>query len=168
MDGRPRRVEAGARDAVADPSRAEEGEIADPDEPGGLPDRLLGGLHGERVAAAAAEPVEDDAPRCVRGEQLVDVPGSDAAVVEPMRKHDDVAREPVAADVARLPDAVEPGALAEGVVERASVSRAAAVALPVRADEEERPLDRRAGRAGCECGREVEATQILLMLDLEL
>ena len=51
---RPARgLEPGTRDPGFDARRAEEGEIADPDEPRRLPDRLLRRLHRERVGCSA-------------------------------------------------------------------------------------------------------------------
>ena len=149
--------------------RAEEREIADAEEPGGLADRLLGGLDRERVGAAAAEAVEVHAPGGVSREEGTDVLRPDATVVEAVREHDDVPGEAVSADVARLPDAAGVGLLDEGVVERPPVPRAAAVALAVRADDEERALHSALpGRRPRRARREVELAEILLMLDLEL
>ena len=69
----------------------------------------------------------------------------DAPVVDALGEDDEVAREAVAADVRRLPGPAVLDLLAHRVVERAAVLGAAAVVLAVRADEEERVIDGRAG-----------------------
>ena len=79
-------------------------------------------------------------------EQRIEIVVVDAPVVEALREDDDVPREAVAADVGRLPDPGGVDLALEGVVERTPVLRTAAVALPVRADDEERMLDRDAWR----------------------
>ena len=83
----------------------------------------------------------------------------DAPVVEPFRQADEVAREPVASDVRDLPDPVGRELVAQRLVERPPVARAARIVLAVRADEEERMFDRRA----CE---EVEPAEVLVGLEL--
>ena len=159
--------------AVAVLGRAEEREVVDGEQPFGLAQRVLGRLHRERIGAAPAVAVELDLPGGVRGEQTAGVGSSDAPVVEAVREHDDVAGEAVAADVRRLPHAFGVGLVPEGVVQRTPVQGAAPVPLAVRADDVERPLDRlRAGDrrrvAQGQNGREVEAEQLVLVLDLEL
>ena len=96
--------------------------------------------------------------------RLDDGPGLgrlDAAVVDAVGEDDEVAGEAVAADVRGLPDPAVVDLLADGVVERPAELGAAAVVLAVRADEEERMVDRLAGR------REVEPDQIVVPLELE-
>ena len=110
-----------------------------PVRPVGLAQRLLGGLHAERVRAAPAVALELDLSGRRRSEHARRVGGRDAAVVEAVREHDDVAGEAVAPDVRRLPDALRVGLVPQRVVDRPPVQRAAAVALAVRADEEQRP-----------------------------
>jgi hypothetical protein len=85
----------------------------------------------------------------------------DPAVVDAVRKRDDVTGEAVAADVRRLPDPALFDLLPKRLVERAAPARAAAVVLPVRADEEERVVDRVAG------GGEVEPDELVVPLELE-
>ena len=85
----------------------------------------------------------------------------DPPVVDPVRERNEIARETVAADVGRLPDPALLDLLANGVPERTPVLGAAAVVLPVRADEEERMPDRRA------CGLEVEPDQVVVAVELE-
>ena len=85
----------------------------------------------------------------------------DAPVVDAVVEDDDVAGETVAADVRRLPHPAVLDLLAHRVVERPAELGAAAVVLAVRADEEERMVDRAAGR------REVEPDQIVVTLELD-
>ena len=169
VDRRVRRAEADAprrRLPRAEPRKRRDRRS---EEPFGLAQRLLGRLHRERVGAAPAVAVEVDASRRRRREQRARVAGADAPVVEAVREHDDVAGEAVAADVRRLPDAARVGLVPQRVVERPPVQRAAAVALAVRADEEERPLDR-----ACRERRRRRAPprsrveQVVVVLDLEL
>src|SRR5215210_8340358 len=86
--------------------------------------------------------------------------GLHAAVVDAVRHHDEVACKPVAADVGRLPDPFVLDLLAYGVVERPAELRAAAVVLAVRADEEERVVDRPPGRS------EIDAEEVVVALEL--
>ena len=129
---------------------------------------MLGRLHGARVRASPAVAVEIDASVVVRSDEAGGVGRAHAPVVEAVREHDDVACEPVAAHVRRLPHVVGVRRQAERVVERASVQRAAPIALPVGADDEEWPVDgvkRRA--AGQERAGEIDAAEVVLVLDLE-
>jgi hypothetical protein len=87
------------------------------------------------------------------------VAGLDAAVVDAVRERDEVAREPVAADVRGLPHPLRLDELAHRVVERPPAARAAAVVLAVRADEEERMADGVARRL------EVEVEQVLVAVE---
>jgi hypothetical protein len=85
----------------------------------------------------------------------------DAPVVGTVRKDDEIACEAIAADVARLPRPARFHLFPYGVVERTAVLGAAAVVLAVRADEEERLLDERAGLL------EVETDQIVVALEVD-
>ena len=87
----------------------------------------------------------------------------DPPEVEPFREADEVAGEAIAPDVRALPDPFGIGLVAEGVVQRAAVPRAAAVALSVRADREHRLVHRLAA-IGAE---EVEADQLLVHVEVE-
>ncbi len=166
--GAVRRAEADAPRVLAAALGAEQHEVVDPEEPLGLAERALGGLHREGVRAAAAVAVEVDAARGERARRARDVARLDAAVERPVREHDDVAGEAVAADVGRLPDLAGRSGRAERVVQRAPVARAAAVALAVRADDEERVRDRLERRvAAGERAGEVDAVEVVLVLDLE-
>ena len=86
----------------------------------------------------------------------------------PLRQRDDVAREAVLTDVTRLPHLSGWSGRAQRVVQRAAVPRAATVALPVRADDENGIRDRVEGRvaAGERVGQ-VDVTEVVLVLHLE-
>ena len=87
--------------------------------------------------------------------------GLDAAVVDAVGKDDEVAGEPVTADVGRLPDPLLVDLLAHGVVERPAELRAAAIVLAMGAHEEERVLDLIAG------ARKIELEQVVVALELD-
>jgi hypothetical protein len=119
----------------------------------------------ERAAAVAVEP---DPPPAVVLEERPDVPDADAPEVEALREADDVAGEAVAADVRRLPDRFRPARATERLVEGSPVLRAAAVALAVRADDQERLVDGDGRRAASgERGGEVEVDEIVVAVELE-
>src|SRR6185295_11848842 len=103
----------------------------------------------ERPARATAVVRELDLAGEVVVEDVARLLALDAAVVDPLREADEVAGEPVAADVCHLPHGLLLDLLGKCLEERTSVARAARVVLAVRADEEEL-VDRVAG------GREVE------------
>src|SRR5215207_11622067 len=69
----------------------------------------------------------------------------DPPVVDALREDDEIAGKAVTADVRRLPGPAVLHLLAHRVVERPAVLGAAAVVLPVRADEE-RSEERRVGK----------------------
>jgi hypothetical protein len=128
----------------------------------------LGRLHAERVGGAAAIALEVDAPVEVVVEDRVEVLLADAAVEKPLGQDDDVAGEAVAAHVRRLPDPFGVDLPLQPVVERPPVLRAAAVALSVRADDEERVLDRDSRGAPVEKRRsEVVADEVVVVVELE-
>ena len=161
-------AEPDAPPVVAEALRPHQGEVVDAEEALGLPDRLLGGLHREGVGAAPAVTGEVDHPRGERREQQVDVLGPDAPEVEAVRQRDDVAGEAVAADVGGLPDLGAGRRAAEGVVERPALRGAAPVALAVRADDEERLLERDAGTAVTfERGDQVDLAEVVVVLDVQ-
>ena len=78
-----------------------------------------------------------------------------------MGEHDEVPGEPVAADMGALPRGGLVQLLADSLPQRAPVPRAAAVVLPVRADEKERLVER-PGRF-----ERVDPAQLLVFLELE-
>jgi hypothetical protein len=94
----------------------------------------------------------DDRPRLCR---------LDATVVDAVGEHDEVAGEAVAADVRHLPDPFVLDLLAHRVVERTAELGATAVVLAVRADEEQRVLDRISG------ARELDAEKLVVPLEFE-
>ena len=153
-----RPAEADTPGVVAFGAAADEREVVDAEQTLGLTDRLLRGLDLEAVGSAATVAVEVDLALVVGGEQAAGVPRLDPAVVERLREDDDVPGEAVAADVGRLPDPARLRLAPQRVVDRAPVLGAAAVALAVGADDEQRLLDRDARRLlGRERGGEVEA-----------
>src|SRR5919106_1648485 len=169
VDDPVRGAEADGPRPLAAALGADELEVADPVETLGLAERVLGGLEREGVGRAAAVAVEVDAAVGVRSQESGHVAVADAAVVEALGKHDDVAGEAVAAHVRGLPHVARLRLAAQRLVERLPELRAATVALAVRADDEERMVDGDARRpAARERGHEVEAAQILLVVDLEL
>ena len=85
----------------------------------------------------------------------------DAAVVDPLGQADQVPREPVAADVRRLPGRLLVELLAEPFEERAPVPRAAGIVLSVGAGKEEWLLDR-----GC-IGPGFDPTEVVVVLELQ-
>ena len=135
--------------------------LVDTEQRRGFSHRHLRRLSREAVARASA--VERQVHATLeRG--LDDGPGLrglDAAVVDAVGEHNEVAGEAVAADVRRLPGPAVLHLLADGVVERPAELGAAAVVLAVRADEEERMVDRAAGR------REVKPDQVVVTLELD-
>jgi len=144
------------------------GEVVDPREPLFEANDFLGGLHRERERRASAVAVEEEASILELVDEPAGVLGYDPPEVEAVREHDDVAGEAVAAHVSRLPDPTGLGAATKRVVERAPVLRAAAVALAVSADDEQRMLDRHAGRVRAgEGGGEVETDEIVVVIELE-
>ena len=154
---------------VAAPAPAEQREVVDAQEALGLAERVLRGLDLEGIGGAASVALELDAPGLMRLDQPGSVARLDAPVVERLRLDDDVAREAVAADVRRLPDPVGVHPLAQSVVDGHAVLGAAAVALPVRADDEERVVERDPGhRAARQRPGEVEPAEIVEVVDLEL
>src|SRR5687768_17407544 len=117
----------------------------------------------------AAVVLEVDRPLEVRVEHAAGVVSLDAAVVHPAREAQQIAREAVAADVGRLPHVLLFGLLGERIEQRAPSSRAARVVLAVRADEEERTVERLSRPREVEIaellvGREGRAAQDLLSL----
>ena len=116
-----------------------------PRRPVALADEALGRLHGERVERAPAVVAHADPPCEVLVEHRPGRLAVDASVVEALRQADEVAGEAVAADVRALPDPVGLDLVAQRLVERPPVPRAARVVLAVGADEEER-MARRARR----------------------
>jgi hypothetical protein len=91
----------------------------------------------------------------------------DASVVDALGQADEVAREAVAAHVSRLPDPARVRRLAQTLVERPAVPSAARIALPVRAHDEQRVVERLAGGGALERGLEVELEQVLVGVELE-
>ena len=113
------------------------------------------------MAAAAAVMRQVDLTLERALQQRPGLRGLDAAVVDAVGKHDEVAGEPVTADVGRLPDPLLVDLLAHGVVERPAELRATAIVLAVGADEEERVLDLIAG------ARKIELEQVVVALELD-
>jgi hypothetical protein len=107
-----------------------------------------------------------DAPRGELVEQRANLRAVDAAEVEPVREGDEVACEAVAADVRALPDAVCLRLYPQLLVDRPAVPRAAAITLPVRADDEERLAERRRGARRDQRG-EVDVEQLAGVAELE-
>jgi hypothetical protein len=103
--------------------------------------------------------------RHVVGEVMVEhvrrVVPIDPTVVDAVRKRDEIPGEPVAADMGALPGRRLVQLLADRLPERTAVARAARVVLPVRADEEERLVDRLRGLEG------IELAQLFVVVDLE-
>jgi hypothetical protein len=147
--------------AAAGPGLTDEPHVRDAEQPRLLPDGPLGRLDRERVAAAAAVVGEVDLARERRLEHAPGAGRLDASVVDAVRESDEIPGEAVAADVSRLPDPAVLDLLADGVVERSPVLRAAAVVLAVRADEQEGMGDGLAGR------RKVDREQVVVPLELE-
>jgi hypothetical protein len=126
-----------------------------------LANRELGRLHGERVARASSVAAEIDPALEELVEERPDVSGADAAEIEPLREANEVTGEAVAADVARLPDPILLGFLAQAVVQRTPVAGTAAVPLPVGANDEEWMVDRLGGRC------EVKRRELLQVIHFE-
>ena len=135
--------------------------VGDTPHAGQLANRAFGGLNGEGVARAppvggqvdlAAERALEQRPRLRR---------PDAAVEDTVGQGDEVAGEPVATDVRRLPHPLLVDLLAHGGIERPAELRAATVVLPMRADEEEGVVDGVAGAC------ELDSEQIVVVLELE-
>jgi hypothetical protein len=151
----------GHEPALVRPRDAADAHVEDPEEPGLFPHSAFGSLSGKRMAGAAAIVLQVHPP-IERGldhrQRLARI---HAAVVDAVRQGDEVAREPVAADVGRLPHPLVLDELTHRVVERTAVDGTAAVVLAVRADQEERMLDRRSG------ARHVELEQVVVAFELD-
>ena len=91
-------------------------------------------------------------------EDVPDIVAIDPPVVDAVRERDEVPGEPVAADVGALPRGGLVQLLADPLPQRAPVPRAAAVVLPVRADEKERLVERLG------CFERVDPAQLLVFL----
>jgi len=144
--------------ALAGSFDSEQAHVGDASLPRRLPDGALCGLNREGVARASAVERQVDLPLQSALEHWPRLRGADAAVVDAVGKRDEIASEPIAADVGRLPHPLLVDLLAHRVVERPAVLRAAAVVLAVRADEEKRMVDRIAG------AREVDLEQVVVAL----
>ena len=97
------------------------------------PGRVLGRLRRDRHAGPAAQPGEGDLATLVCRDDLGAVAGY-LAVVEAVRQHEHVGGEPVAAEMAALPDVCRAGRR-ERPRERPAAQRAAGVVATVRAHE---------------------------------
>src|SRR2546428_7360922 len=148
--------------AEANRLASDELEVADAGQPGLRAHGSLGSLDGERVARAPAVQLEVDAPGQVLVEQEPRVLAADAPEPQALGQADEIAREPVAADVRALPEPARLGLVAQRREQGAAVARAAPVVLAVRADEEERVVDRLA----CGVEVEVEVEEVLIAAEL--
>ena len=157
---RPRRLDA-RTPAFALGLDLRDPDVVDAEQSRRLAHGSLCGLRGEPVARATPVGGQVDATlqRCL--DHRPGVSRLDAAVVDAVGERDEVAGEAVAADVSRLPCPPVLDLLADRLVERPAVPGAATVVLPVRADEKEGVLDRRA------CRFEVEPDQVVVTLELE-
>jgi hypothetical protein len=125
------------------------------------PDRTVRRLHRKRLARAAAVVLEVDPA----GEILVEDARSsvtrDASEVETFGQADQIAGEAVAAEVARLPDPPLVQLVAQRLVERPAVARAAGVVLAVGAHDQERMVEHR------RLAQEIEPAEIVVPLQLD-
>jgi hypothetical protein len=140
---------------------AADAHVEDSEQAGLLPHGPFRRLSGKRMAGTAAIVGQVHPPVEGRLDHRQGLACIHPAVVDAVRQGDEVACEPVAADMGRLPHPFVVDELAHGVVERPAVDGAAAVVLAVRADEEEGVLDRGSG------ARHVELEQIVVALELD-
>ena len=113
--------------------------------------------------------LERQRPRQVVFEEVRDVLSVHSAVVDAVRKRDEIPGEAVTADVRALPRRRLIQVLAHGVPERTAVTGAAAVVLAVGAGEEQRMVDGLRALEGIELakifvGRDVESRETLVLL----
>jgi hypothetical protein len=113
------------------------------------------------VARAPAIAGQVDAPRERGFDHGPNLGEADATVIRPVGERHEVACEAVATDVGRLPDPAVLDLLSNGGVEGTPILCAAAIVLPVRADEKERMPDRRP------YGLDVEPDQVVVPVELE-
>lgn len=125
------------------------------------PDGKVRGLHREGLARAPAVAVEVDPPGKVLVEDAWGLVPGDASEVEALGETDEVAREPVAAEMARLPDPALVQFVAQRLVQRPSVARAAGVVLAVGADDQERMVD------GRRVVQEVKPAEVVVAFELD-
>ena len=112
--------------------------VVDPIEPEVIADGQIGRLDVEGVRRAPAIPVERrDRPLAVRAHQVRDLLRLDPSEVQPVRERDEVAGEPVPADVRALPDGLATGR-GGGFGERPAPLGAAGISTAVGADDEQR------------------------------